>query len=174
LIVNGYSLTIKKKPFLSQTTPVIGDAGAGHRDSSTLRARHHHSGGIKKIDIKLKKKRQKKVAAHTFEGRETTVKDKLKIAKVSLAECEGRKLLSLSLELGLARQVTGEEVLEDTTMRSVGHCAVRVRGVFGRVDRKLKLQEPSRVESLGFVLTKQKPKSEHAIKGVNDCTNVIR
>jgi Fe2+ transport system protein FeoA len=103
-----------------------------------------------------------------FEGRETTVKDKLKIAKVSLAECEGRKLLSLGLELGLARQVTGEEVLEDTTMRSVGHYAVRVCGVFGRVFKKLKLQEPSRVESLGVVLTKQKPKSEHAIGGVND------
>ena len=141
--------------------------------SSTLRARHHHSGGIKKIDIKLKEGK-KKVSAHTFEGRETTVKDKLKIAKVSLAECKGRKLLSLSLELGLARQVTGEEVLEDTTMRSVGHCAVRVCGVLGRIDKKLKLQEPSRVETLGVVLTKKKPKSEHAIGGVNDCTKVIR
>jgi len=153
---------------------VIGDAGAGHGDSSTLRARHHHSGGIEEIDIKLKKRQKEKVAAHTFEGRETTVKDKLKIAKMSLAECEGRKLLSLSLELGLARQVTSEEVLEDTAMRSVGHRAVRVCGVFGRVGKKLKFQEPSRVESLGVVLTKQKPKSEHAIGGVNDCTNVIR
>ena len=93
---------------------------------------------------------------------------------MSLAECKGRKLLSLSLELGLARQVTGEEVLEDTTMRSVGHCAVRVCGVLGRIDKKLKLRESSRVESLGVVLTKQKPKSENAIGGVNDCTNVIR
>jgi hypothetical protein len=47
----------------------------------------------------------------TFKRRETTVKDKLKIAKVSLAEGKSRKLLSLRLELGLARQVASEKVL---------------------------------------------------------------
>lgn len=50
-------------------------------------------------------------AAHTFKRREATVKNKLKIAKVSLAEGKSRKLLSLRLELGLARQVAGEKVL---------------------------------------------------------------
>jgi hypothetical protein len=50
-------------------------------------------------------------AAHTFKRREATVEDKLKIAKVSLAEGKSRKLLSLRLELGLARQVTSEKVL---------------------------------------------------------------
>jgi hypothetical protein len=47
----------------------------------------------------------------TFKRREATVEDKLKIAKVSLAEGKSRKLLSLRLELGLARQVTSEKVL---------------------------------------------------------------
>jgi hypothetical protein len=47
----------------------------------------------------------------TFKRREATVKDKLKIAKVSLAEGKSRKLLSLRLELGLARQVASEKVL---------------------------------------------------------------
>lgn len=50
-------------------------------------------------------------AAHTFKRRKATIKDKLKIAKVSLAEGKSRKLLSLRLKLGLARQVAGEKVL---------------------------------------------------------------
>jgi hypothetical protein len=69
------------------------------------------------------------LSQETFEGRETTVKDQLKIAKVSLAECKSRELLGLGLKLGLTRKVTSEEVLQDTTMRSVGHCIVRVSGV---------------------------------------------
>jgi hypothetical protein len=51
------------------------------------------------------------LSQETFEGRETTVKDQLKIAKVSLAECESRELLSLGLKLGLAREVASKEVL---------------------------------------------------------------
>lgn len=61
----------------------------------------------------------------TFERREATVEDQLKIAKVSLAESKSRELLRLSLELGLARQIASEEVLKDTTVRSVGHCDVK-------------------------------------------------
>lgn len=61
----------------------------------------------------------------TFERGEATVKDQLKIAKVSLAESKSRELLRLSLELGLARQVASEEVLKDTAVRSVGHCDVK-------------------------------------------------
>jgi hypothetical protein len=91
---------------------------------------------------------------------------------VSLAKCKSRELLSLGLELGLARKIASEEVLEDTTVRSVGHCVVRVSGVFGKDKEELKLQKPSRFESR-CCIKKQKPKSEHAIVGVNDCTSVI-
>jgi hypothetical protein len=66
--------------------------------------RHHRSGG-------KPNRHGLEEAAHTFKRRETTVKDKLKIAKVSLAEGKSRKLLSLRLELGLARQVASEKVL---------------------------------------------------------------
>jgi hypothetical protein len=84
-------------------------------------------------------------AALTFNGREATVEDQLKIAKVTLSEDEGGKLLGLGLELGLARQIAGEEVLEDTTVRSVGHCDVMCdQGVSGEEEKELKLQEPSR------------------------------
>lgn len=60
--------------------------------------------------------------SHTFERRETTVEDQLEIAKVTLGEDESRELLRLGLELGLARQIASEEVLEDTAVGSVGHC----------------------------------------------------
>jgi hypothetical protein len=79
---------------------------------------HHHSGGNKRSS-------RIKQEAHTFERGEATVKDQLKIAKVSLAESKSRELLRLSLELGLARQVASEEVLKDTAVRSVGHCDVK-------------------------------------------------
>jgi hypothetical protein len=65
------------------------------------------------------------LSQETFERREATVEDQLKIAKVSLAESKSRELLRLSLELGLARQIASEEVLKDTTVRSVGHCDVK-------------------------------------------------
>lgn len=65
------------------------------------------------------------LSQETFERGEATIEDQLKIAKVSLAESKSGELLSLSFELGLARQVASEEVLKDTAVRSVGHCDVK-------------------------------------------------
>lgn len=58
---------------------------------------------------------------HTLKRREAAVKDELKIAKVALGQGESRELVGLGKELGLARRVTREEVLEDTAMGRVGH-----------------------------------------------------
>lgn len=58
---------------------------------------------------------------HTLKRRETTVKDQLEIAKVTLSKDDSGQLLRLSEKLGLAGQIAGEEVLEDTTVGSVGH-----------------------------------------------------
>lgn len=92
------------------------------------RARHHHRGGGNKSSLPS--------APLTFNGREATVEDQLKIAEVTLSEDEGGELLGLGLELGLARQIAGEEVLEDTTVRSVGHCDVMCgRGVSGEEEK---------------------------------------
>lgn len=63
------------------------------------RARHHHRGG----GTSQASAPALVSAALTFNGRETTVEDQLKIAKVTLSEDEGGKLLGLGLELGLAR-----------------------------------------------------------------------
>jgi hypothetical protein len=40
---------------------------------------------------------------------------------MALRQCHGRELVRLGEKLSLLRQVSREEVLEDTTMRSVGH-----------------------------------------------------
>lgn len=58
---------------------------------------------------------------HTLERREATVKDQLEIAKVTLSQDDGGQLLGLGEKLGLAGQIAGEKVLEDTTVGSVGH-----------------------------------------------------
>lgn len=60
-------------------------------------------------------------ARRTFQRRETTVEDELEIAQVALSQSEGGERLGLSEKLRLARSIAGEEVLEDTTVRRVGH-----------------------------------------------------
>jgi energy-converting hydrogenase Eha subunit H len=57
-----------------------------------------------------------------FQRGETTVHDEFKIAKLSLREDNGRKLLGLFCELGTARRITCYKVLEDTAMGWIGHC----------------------------------------------------
>jgi hypothetical protein len=59
---------------------------------------------------------------HTFEGRETTVEDQLQIAKLSLGQSDGRKSLGLGRELIVSGSISGEEILEDTSVGWVGHC----------------------------------------------------
>jgi hypothetical protein len=54
--------------------------------------------------------------------RETTVHNQLKIAQLTLVKNDSRQSLGLSRELVVARGIAGEEVLEDTTVRRVGHC----------------------------------------------------
>lgn len=58
----------------------------------------------------------------TLQRRETTVHDQLKITQLALREHNSGESLSLSDELLLARSIAGNQVLEDTTVRSVGHC----------------------------------------------------
>lgn len=58
----------------------------------------------------------------TFERRETTVEDQLEIAKLSLGQSDGRKSLGLGVELLVAGSIAGEEILQDTAVRWVGHC----------------------------------------------------
>jgi hypothetical protein len=118
-------------------------AGAGRCGGGAPKSTpHHHSGGNKRSS-------QVKQEAHTFERREATVEDQLKIAKVSLAESKSGEFLRLSLELGLARQIASEEVLKDTTVRSVGHCDVKVLWCLG--GRKMNGNVKNRVVSRGFV-----------------------
>lgn len=57
------------------------------------------------------RERERGQHGHTFQRRETTIEDQLEIAKVTLRQGEGGKLLGLSQELGLARQIAGKEVL---------------------------------------------------------------
>lgn len=66
----------------------------------------------------------------TFKGREATVEDELKIAKLALGQHDGCQCLGLSGELGMARSVAGDQVLQDATMGRVRHCVcgrIRVR-----------------------------------------------
>jgi hypothetical protein len=57
----------------------------------------------------------------TLQRTETAVHDQFEIAKLALGEDNSVQLLGLNLELVVAGSITGEQVLEDTTMRRVGH-----------------------------------------------------
>lgn len=57
----------------------------------------------------------------TLKRRETTVHDQLEIAQLALSKDDSREGLGLGGELLLAGSIAGEQVLEDTTVGSVGH-----------------------------------------------------
>lgn len=57
----------------------------------------------------------------TLQGREATVHDQLEITQLALGEDNGGEGLRLDGELVVAGSITGNQVLEDTTVRSVGH-----------------------------------------------------
>lgn len=59
--------------------------------------------------------------ALTLERRETTVHDQLEIAQLALGEHDGGESLGLGDKLLLAGSIAGEQVLQDTTVGSVGH-----------------------------------------------------
>lgn len=67
-------------------------------------------------------KRKIESIAHTLKRRETTVHDQLEITQLALREHDGGEGLGLSGELSLAGSIAGKQVLEDTTVGSVGHC----------------------------------------------------
>lgn len=58
----------------------------------------------------------------TFKGRKATVENQLEIAKLALGQDNGCQGLGLGEELSVAGGIAGEQVLEDATMRRVGHC----------------------------------------------------
>lgn len=68
----------------------------------------------------------------TLERRESTVEDQLEIAELALAQDDSSKGLCLGRELGIARRITSEQVLELTTVGRVRHCSV----VFSAVGRR--------------------------------------
>ena len=68
--------------------------------------------------------------SHTFQRREAAIEDQLEIAKVSLIEDQSRELLRLINELGLARKIASEEVLEDAAVGRVRHGIAKGCGVF--------------------------------------------
>jgi hypothetical protein len=57
----------------------------------------------------------------TLKRTETTVHDQFKIAQLALSEHDGGKSGGLGLELVVAGSIASDEVLEDTTVRSVSH-----------------------------------------------------
>jgi hypothetical protein len=57
----------------------------------------------------------------SFEGGKAAIEDQFEIAKVTLAQNKGRKVLGLGEELVATRAVAREEVLEDATVGRVGH-----------------------------------------------------
>lgn len=59
----------------------------------------------------------------TFERGETTGDEQLEITQLALAEEQRGERLGLGGQLGLARQIAREEVLEDAAVGSVGHCS---------------------------------------------------
>lgn len=63
----------------------------------------------------------KATIALTLQRRETSVHDQLEIAQLALGERHSGESLGLSGELNLAGSIAGEKVLEDTTVRGVGH-----------------------------------------------------
>lgn len=62
----------------------------------------------------------------TLKRGETTVHDEFQITQLTLSEDNSGESLSLGAELLLAGSIAGEQVLEDTTVGSVGHCEKRV------------------------------------------------
>lgn len=63
----------------------------------------------------------KEPIALTLQRRETSVHDQFEITQLALSEGHSGERLGLSGELGLAGSIAGEKVLEDTTVRGVGH-----------------------------------------------------
>jgi hypothetical protein len=61
------------------------------------------------------------LAQLTLERRETTVHDQLEIAELALSKDDGGEGLGLGGELVVAGSIASEQVLQDTTVRSVGH-----------------------------------------------------
>lgn len=57
----------------------------------------------------------------TLQRTETTVHNQFEITKLTFGEDNGRQLLGLHLQLVVAWSITGEQVLENTTMRRIGH-----------------------------------------------------
>ena len=57
----------------------------------------------------------------TFQGRETAIEDQLKIAKLSLCQSDGGKLLGFLGQLTLPGSVARQQILKDTAMGRVGH-----------------------------------------------------
>lgn len=82
--------------------------------------------------------KEKDEARLTLQRRETTVHDEFQIAQLALSQNNSREGLGLSAELLLAGSIAGKQVLEDTTVRSVGHCV--------RVYKGTKKKEKERVE----------------------------
>jgi hypothetical protein len=69
----------------------------------------------------------KEPIALTLQRRETSVHDQLKITQLALSEGHSGESLGLSGELDLAGSIAGEKVLEDTTVRGVGHSEYKER-----------------------------------------------
>lgn len=59
---------------------------------------------------------------HTLQRTETAIENQLQVAKLTLRQVNGRQCLCLSDELLTAGGIAGEKVLEDATMRRIGHC----------------------------------------------------
>jgi hypothetical protein len=59
----------------------------------------------------------------TFQRRETAIEQQLEIAQLALAEEQSRQGLGLGRKLGMARQVSRDQVLEDAAVGRVGHRA---------------------------------------------------
>jgi hypothetical protein len=67
-------------------------------------------------------KYRKQRGSRTFKGRETAIEDQFEVAKLSLGEDNRWESLSLGRELSMARSISCDQVLEDTTVGSVRHC----------------------------------------------------
>lgn len=61
----------------------------------------------------------------TLKRREAAIEDQLEVAEVTLCQDDGRQLLRLVEELGMARQVASKEVLEDAAVGGVCHGGCR-------------------------------------------------
>lgn len=83
-----------------------------------------------KTDFVRGQTRQEMGWKQTFKGRKAAIEEQFEIAKLAFAEGKRREVLGLCGELSLTRGIAGEKVLEDTTMRSVGHIACVFRAAF--------------------------------------------